>query len=392
MNRLAFAILAGTMLLSMIGFGLIVPLLPVYARDFGASSVEVGLLFSVTAIANLLLLPVIGPLSDRYGRVLFLCMGLTLMSGATLGFYFSGSVMALLVCRFVQGVAMSMHLPVAQAMLGDMIPPGEEGRWMGYFSAVMFAGLGAGPLLGGVVSDLIGVQLVFILAAASMFLALIATAVFLRDTAHKKGNKPEGGGWSWSLLSNPVICGVAALQICNGALTGLSMAFLPVLGAELLALGASAIGLVLFIRSPISMLQSWTGKLADTHNRKVQITIGVLLSSTAIAAMPSSIGVWTLLAANSLLSFGMVLIQPASSAYMVEQGRKLGMGFTMSLGFMAMQTGGGFGPVGAGWIMNYGGLQAGFYAVSLINIFGLLMFLFLMRHQKHELKEPAVAG
>jgi len=391
MNRLKFGILAGTMLLSMIGFGLIVPLLPVYAREFGASSVEVGLLFSVTALANLILLPVIGPLSDRYGRVLFLCLGLLLMALATLGFYVSHSVEAILVCRFTQGVAMSMHLPVAQAMLGDMIPAGQEGRWMGYFSAVLFAGLGAGPLLGGVASDMFGVQQVFILSAAAMIAALIATAIFLRDDMHRTVTDPKTSGWSWQLLANPFVCGVAALQICNGALTGLSMAFLPVLGAEQLALGASAIGLVLFIRSPVSMLQSWSGKLADTHNRKLLISVGVVLSSIAIATMPNTTGLWTLLLANTLLSLGMVLLQPAASAYMVEQGRTIGMGFAMSLGFMAMQIGGGFGPVGAGWIMQDAGLEAGFYAAAVVNLLGLLVFLFLMRHQHHGAQKTAAS-
>ena len=391
MNRMAFAILSGTMFLSMIGFGLIVPLLPVYARDFGASSVEVGMLFSVTAMANLVMLPVIGPWSDRHGRVMFMCIGLLIMSIGTLGLWAADSVAMLLLCRALQGVSMSMHLPVAQAMLGDMVPTGQEGRWMGYFNAIMFSGLGAGPLIGGYASDLIGVEQVFLVSGGVMFLALIATAAYLRDPQRKQKERP-GHAWSWSLLRNPVVCGISCLQACMGVLTGLSMAFLPVLASESLALGATAIGLVLFVRTPISALQSWSGKLADTHSRKVQIALGIVMASSAIIAMPLVSGVMGLLLANAILALGAVLVQPASSAYMVEQGRTLGMGFAMSLIFMAMQVGGGFGPVAAGWIMEQGGLAVGFYAAGALNMLGLVVFLWLMRGVSHRSALPADAS
>jgi DHA1 family multidrug resistance protein-like MFS transporter len=378
MNRLVFSILATTMLLSMIGFGLIMPLLPIYARDFGATNVEVGLLFSVTSIANVVTLPLAGPLSDRYGRVIFLCIGLTLLAVAALGFIWSESVLQLLLFRTLQGVAFSMHLPVAQAMLGDMTPPGEEGRWMGYFSAIMFAGLGTGPLVGGVVSDAYSPEVAFGLCALSMFASLVVTVLFLREP--KRHHEHAGGRTPRSdLLRNRVVLAVLVMQFCNGILFGLSMAFIPVLASEALALSASAIGLILFIRTPVSTLQSWSGRFADTHNRKVQIVAGAALATVAIALMPDTTGLWTLLIANAGLSLGVVLSQPATSAYVVEQGRSVGMGFAMSLFLMAMQLGAGLGPIAAGSVMNRGGLALGFHTAALINLAGIATFLLLMR-------------
>lgn len=385
MSRLVFVVLALTMFLSMTGFGLIVPLLPVYAREFGAGSVEVGFLFSVTSLANLLTLPFIASLSDRYGRVVFLCSGLTLLFIASLGLMMADSVASLIVWRSLQGLAFSMHLPVAQAMLGDMTPEGQEGKWMGYFNSIIYAGLGAGPLVGGLLGDWLGVRNVFACSAVIMLLSLVATFVFLKEPQrHCKSEQARLP--KKHIFSNRVILAVLTLQVSFGVITGMSMAFTPVLAAESLALSATAIGVVLFIRTPISMLQSWSGRFADSHDRRIQITLGALVASLGIGLMPLASSVSGLLLANALLALGVVITQPASSAYMVEQGRTIGMGFSMSLFLMAMQLGGGLGPVAAGWLMGKTSISSGFYASALFNVVGLVMFLWLLKGNRKQVQ------
>ena len=132
----------------MLGMGIVTPFIPIYANTLGASSLEIGLIqsaFSITGIGTLLF---VGRLSDRFGRKIFLSGGLSILTLSSLGLMRSNSPIDLILWRFVQGLGASAHLPIAQSYLGDITPEGSEGKWMGHFNAVLFAGMGAGPLVG----------------------------------------------------------------------------------------------------------------------------------------------------------------------------------------------------------------------------------------------------
>ena len=272
----------------------------------------------------------------------------------------------------------AQFLPVAQAYLGDMTPEGQEGRWMGYFNAIMFAGLGAGPLVGGIMNDVMGITSVFIVSGVAIFISYLATVVFLEQSSRKYHQ--EGTRVSWSVIRQSETLGaVLLLQVSAGLLFGMTMAFLPVLAANKLALSTSLIGLILAVRTPISMLQSYSGRLADSHNRKTQIIVGNLIAACAIGIMSLSTGFYSLFAIHSLLCLGMVCSQPASSAYIVEEGRTIGMGAAMALFLMAMQAGAGMGPIVVGWIMDSVGFDQGFVTAAIFNLSVLALFLWLLR-------------
>jgi len=379
MNKFIFAILAGTMFISMIGIGFILPLLPIYADTLGANGVELGLIFATSSFSNLLFLPLMGHLSDRFGRKIFLCLGLLLLSLATLGLVYAQSVPQLLFLRALQGFAMSMHLPVAQAYLGDMTPVGEEGRWMGYFNSIIFGGIGAGPLFGGVLNDLFGFSSVFLISSSAMFLSFILTVVFLQNK--KSTHSRSSSGFSLAILRRSrLLKAVIVLQIGSGLMTGVSMAFLPILASGKLGLSTSLIGIILASRTPVSMLQTWSGRFADTHNRKVQMTVGSLVSATSLLLVTFCTGFWGLLGAFSLLALGTVLLQPASSAYILEEGRTYGMGTMMAMFLMSMQLGASIGPVVIGRVIDAYSISSGFLVAAAVNMLALVFFLWSMRH------------
>ncbi len=185
MNKKAFAVLVGSMFISMMGMGIVSPFLPIYANTLGASSLQVGLVqaaFNITGIGTLLF---VGRLSDRFGRKSFLSAGLSILAVASVGLMFSRDIVHLIAWRLVQGLGASAHLPIAQAYLGDITPEGNEGKWMGYFNAVLFAGMGAGPLIGGVITDAFSIRAAFLFMAVLNILGLIATLVFLKEMPRK---------------------------------------------------------------------------------------------------------------------------------------------------------------------------------------------------------------
>jgi len=79
MNKKAFAILVATMFISMLGFGIVVPLLPIYADQLGATALEIGFINAGFSLSLMVFLPFMGRLSDRFGRKVFLCTGLAIL-------------------------------------------------------------------------------------------------------------------------------------------------------------------------------------------------------------------------------------------------------------------------------------------------------------------------
>ena len=136
-----------TAFVDMVGLTIIVPLLPFYATDLGASATTVGVLVSAFSVAQLVVAPVWGRFSDRYGRRPAILAGLLLSAGAYVIFAFAGSVLALLVSRLVQGLG-GGTIGVVQAYVADVSDPDERTKSLGWLSAVTSLGAVAGPAFG----------------------------------------------------------------------------------------------------------------------------------------------------------------------------------------------------------------------------------------------------
>jgi MFS transporter, DHA1 family, multidrug resistance protein len=372
MNRKAFIVLVASMFISMLGLGIVSPFLPIYASNLGASTMQVGLVqagFSITGIGTLLF---IGRLSDRFGRKSFLIGGLSILAVSSLGLMHSTSPIQLIVWRFIQGLGASAHMPIAQAYLGDIAPRGSEGRWMGYFNAVLFAGMGAGPLLGGVITDAFNIQATFLFMAILTTLGLLATIIFLKEMPRKKAGM-ENVSYLAPLKSRSMR-GVLSYNMTSGIGIACLMAFMPLYADQRLGLSASLIGILLAARSPVAILQSYTGRLADRWNRRSMVLYGSILSIVAIAVLPLTGGFWLLLTAYLLVAFGQTLGMPAANAYVVQEGRHYGMGAAMTMFMMSMNIGMGLGPVVLGRIADYIGLNSVFYLSAAGMTIGIIAF------------------
>ena len=113
------------------GVGIVVPLLPIYAHDLGASGIYIALIFGAFSISRIIFLPYFGWLSDKKGRKPFIIFGLIAYAFISLAFILSKSVTSLIVVRFFHGAASAMLIPVIQAYVADITPSGREGLTMG---------------------------------------------------------------------------------------------------------------------------------------------------------------------------------------------------------------------------------------------------------------------
>jgi DHA1 family multidrug resistance protein-like MFS transporter len=379
MNRKIFGILVATMLISAMGISILVPLLPVYASNLGATGLELGIVFAGFGISHAIFLPIVGKFSDRFGRKVFLCTSLSCLVPISLSYIWAQSALHLIIIRCLQGIATTMHLPVAQAYMGDLTPAGEEGRWMGYFSAFLLASLGLGPLFGGLMADLLGMSAAFMAMAALNLIGLIATIIWLPEVPRKTTAKKETLSIA-ELRRSDVLKGTFAFRLAIGFSTGILMTFLPVLANQRIGLSMTLVGVLLASRTPISLMQTITGRLADRLNRRVLVAIGSIFGLIFMALLPTGANFWTLLVILCVSAAGITLAMPAATALVVEEGRTFGMGTAMAVFMMAMTIGQGAGPILLGGVVDVLGVEAAFYYGGTIPIIGIVLFVWLTRN------------
>ncbi|MEN3314931.1 MAG: transporter, family, tetracycline resistance protein [Acidimicrobiaceae bacterium] len=159
-----FGTIWSTVAIDLVGFGIILPVLPLYAERYGASPATVGLLLASFSIAQLLLAPVWGAVSDRVGRKPVLVLSLVGTAVGSLVTGLAGSLPLLFVGRLLDG-ASGASVSVAQASAADLAEPGQRARLFGLLGAAFGVGFVAGPALGSLAA-LVDPRLPFFVAAA----------------------------------------------------------------------------------------------------------------------------------------------------------------------------------------------------------------------------------
>jgi MFS family permease len=177
-----------TAFVDMVGLTMIMPLLPFYATDLGASATVVGLLVSAFSVAQLAVAPLWGRLSDRYGRRPAILAGLLLTSGAYVIFAFAGSVLVLLLSRLLQGLG-GGTIGVVQAYVADASSPEERTKSLGWLSAVTSLGAVAGPAFGSLMISVGGMSAPGLAAAV---LALLVAGFAARYLGESRQPTPSG--------------------------------------------------------------------------------------------------------------------------------------------------------------------------------------------------------
>lgn len=169
-----------TVALDLVGFGIVVPILGLYADRFGASGFQVGLLFASFSLAQLLFAPLLGRLSDRIGRKPVIIISLV---GTAIGSFVTGAAGVLWVLflgRVIDG-ASGGSLSVAQASVADMAPEAERPRLLGLLGAAFGVGFVLGPAIGGLAA-LGGPHVPFYVAGVLASANAIAAAIRLPET------------------------------------------------------------------------------------------------------------------------------------------------------------------------------------------------------------------
>ena len=337
------------------GVGIVVPLLPVYAHDLGASGLYIGLIFGAFSLSRTFLLPYFGRYSDKKGRKPFIVAGLSAYALVSITFILANNVEALIAIRFMQGIASAMIMPAVQAYIGDITPAGREGFTMGLFNMSMFMGLRIGPLIGGVIRDSFSLDTSFasmgFLALAGFLLSFFLLPPTKSERVISRGIKPLA--WKW-LLYDRDMAGLFLFRFAYAACIGVIWSFLPVLADIEFSLSSSSIGILVMLGVFSSgLMHIPMGFLADRVNRKMMVVTGGLIISYAIFSFKWSNSYWDLLVASVLFGLGGGVAMPALMALSVLKGNATNaMGSVMGLLAMAHSLGMLLGSLFAGLMMD----------------------------------------
>jgi multidrug resistance protein len=159
-----FGVIWATVALDLVGFGIVLPILPLYAERFGASPATIGLLVASFSLAQLVFAPIWGRVSDRVGRKPVLVLSLAGTAVGSLLTGLAGSLWLLFAARILDGIS-GASVSVAQAAVADIAEPDERPRLLGLLGAAFGVGFVVGPALGGLAA-LGGPEVPFLLAAA----------------------------------------------------------------------------------------------------------------------------------------------------------------------------------------------------------------------------------
>ncbi|MBN2616127.1 MAG: MFS transporter [Bacteroidales bacterium] len=370
-----FFVLALSAFAVMLGMGIIAPLMPLYAENLGASGIWLGIIFASYSVSRLLFVPIIGKMSDSKGRKNIIAIGLFLYSLFSLAYVFAYNEFTLSLARFLQGFASAMTLPIIMAVIGDISPKGKEGRYMGYFNVSRFFGMGLGPMLGGGLNDVYGINSGFYVLSGLTALTFVFVLLFLKEEPSPIQKQKQVVKQSYKKIwSIKIMRGLLIFRFVSAMGRGSILSFLAIYAFSF-GITAFQVGVILMANIVfLSFLQIPFGKMADKVSKMKMIMIGGAVTIVSLLFMPSTGNFYWLLLLNILWGTGRAMSIPATSAINTIEGRKFGMGSAMGLFMSALYAGMIIAPLISGVLMETIGIKYVFYFSGLATFAGVVIF------------------
>jgi MFS family permease len=347
-----------------VGFGIVAPVLPVYASTFGVGHTAVAALISAFAFVRLAFAPMSGKLVNRFGEPRVYIVGILIVAIGTAMCGFSTSYAEMLSWRALAGVGSTMFTVAALGLLIRITPAPMRGRASGMWAAGFLVGNIAGPIVGaGLVP--FGLWVPFVSYGVLLCIAAFVVWIFLRRStlvALDKTNT-EVPMTVREAARHPAYRAALASGFANGwAVFGVRISLVPVFVIEALEHSAAVAGISMsvFAAGNAAML-FLSGRIADTRGRKPVAIAGLLISGLATVWMGFTGDLWTFMAASLIAGAGAGLLNPPQNAVVADVIGARGKGGPVLAGFqMVTDLGAIIGPMAAGLLADSFGFGASF--------------------------------
>jgi DHA1 family tetracycline resistance protein-like MFS transporter len=333
-ERSPLVIIFITVFIDLVGFGIVIPVLPLYAQKYGASETVVGLILAIYSVMQFVFAPILGKLSDRIGRrpVLFVSLIGTAIGFLTMGI--ANTLWLLFVGRIIDGIT-GGNISTAQAYIADVTPPEKRSSAMGLIGAAFGLGFIFGPFLGGVLS-LFSLAAPFYFAAGLAAVNAVALYFLLPESLSEENRNravrasiaqifKESGSWQLGAVFATYFFATVAFAMLTATYTLFS--------AQRFGLDAIHNGYIFASQGVIGVLIQGVllGRLVKAFGEKLLAATGTFLLAVSMLALPMANSITILLLASAGIAIGNSFATPvlnglaSKSVSGAWQGRVLGV-------------------------------------------------------------------
>lgn len=384
-KKKSLPILFAVMFLVMVGFGIIIPVLPFYAENVGATPTQLGLLMAVYSLMQLLFSPLWGRISDKIGRKPVIMIGIL---GLALSFFLMGSATSLtmlFLARIIGGFLSSANMPTVMAYVADITTDEDRGKGMGIVGAAVGLGFVFGPAIGGVFSKS-SLSLPFYIAGISSLLTFFIVWLFLKESLDKSQENAERTRRLTLLQSlTPRMTNMLILQLfISLSLSGLEATF-AYYGAKKAGLDTVGLGYIFMIMGLGGALVQGglVGPLTKKFGEGPIIQMGIIVSAIGFALILFVDSFTTAAIFLTVFGIGNGVIRPSVSSLLTKTS-KSGHGSTTGLLSSVDSLGRIIGPPLGGALYSV--------AIHLPYISGILLSAFALgMYQFYKAKEKSLS-
>lgn len=389
-NKASLSVIFATVFIDLLGFGILIPILPTFgSKQLGISNLQIGLAVAVYSFMQFLFNPIMGRLSDKYGRRPIILVSLSMTITSYIIFSVTNSFLLLIASRVLAGLGGS-NIGAAQAYIADITPKHERAKGMGIIGAAFGLGFVFGPMAGGFLSRF-GYQVVGLGAATFSLMAFLFALFFLPESnidrkTEKIKLKLFEFAYAKKVLSNPEI-GILVLFFF---IVIFSMAniygTLSLLGLKVFNFSDQQNGYVYGIMGVVgaAIQGGLIKKLAKKYSEKIIILAGALLMMVGLAFLPYERTFLEVAIVVAVYGCGTGILQPVVvsmiSKYAPEGEQGGVLGLNQSIASLARVLG----PIWGGFSFDYFGYQFPFLTGAVFTFISFLIAFFLLKGRKTE--------
>ncbi|OQY35416.1 MAG: hypothetical protein B6I38_01510 [Anaerolineaceae bacterium 4572_5.1] len=389
MNRNT-GILFFTLVVMMIGFGIIIPLLPFYVTDMGGSGASMGILMAIFSLMQFIFSPFWGDLSDRYGRKTFLILGIFGNGVSMVLMGFATELWMLFAARALAGILSSATMPTAMAYISDSTDEKSRGGGMGIIGAAMGIGMVLGPGIGGMMSD-ISLSAPFFLAAGLSALSLLFIWFMLPESLAEENRLkdvkgfqgPQIGAMREALFSPLGFLFVLAFLLSFG-MTNFEGVF-GLFADRKFGYDAKTVGMVLTVIGISSAVVqgALTGPTIRRWGDSAVIKTSLVASSVGFLLMLTATNLPTVMLTTGLFVVSNAMLRPGVAS-LISKRAEQGQGIAMGLNNSFMSLGRIVGPIWAGTVLDIN-LSYPYITGAFIMALGFVAALFFLQREPEQI-------
>lgn len=399
MKKYALLTIYLTVFIDILGFGIIIPLLPFYAQKFGASATTIGILMAANAVAQFMFNPIWGRFSDRYGRrpvMLLTVFGSAIAYGM---FGFANSLFILFVSRILAGVA-GATIGVAQSFVSDLTTKENRSKVLGQLGAAFAMGFVFGPALSGFLAspDIYlksvnyGIDLSFLaphsysipgyVSGTLALINFIMVYLFLPESNSSVKEVKERKAFDWQgftqvMKNNEMIMLIGIQFISMVSLSNLFATFALFLQKRFnFGIFESSLMFAYFGVCSAIIQGALVGRLVKRFNEVRLLSISTAFLTVGMFAISYMPNIYTILIAATLIFFGNGVINPCLTSLITQRAKDnqtgVTLGVSQSIGSLARI----FGPLWGGFIFQFAGYH---YPYITGGVFALISFIMSLK-------------